>query len=190
MSQIEQLSSAKGKPMILHEGYIYTVERTTTTKSIFRCKNRDCKARCHTNSSMDAFVSQPTPHCHAPQPDRVPAIQLKNEIKARAATTDESTSTIIHSVLRTYPLSAAGQLPKNESLMLMIRRQRTTETVDADGRLPEKLRKTYRDEDFILHEDKKLIIFTTKTNLSILKQNKHWFADGTFKVCPDDYYQL
>ncbi|CAF5163888.1 unnamed protein product, partial [Rotaria magnacalcarata] len=139
---------------------------------------------------MDAFVSQPTPHCHAPQPDRVPAIQLKNEIKARAATTDESTSTIIHSVLRTYPLSAAGQLPKNESLMLMIPRQRTTETVDADGRLPEKLRKTYRHEDFILHEDKKLIIFTTKTNLSIPKQNKHWFADGTFKVCPDDYYQL
>ncbi|CAF4422699.1 unnamed protein product, partial [Rotaria magnacalcarata] len=49
---------------------------------------------------------------------------------------------------------AAGQLPKNESLMLMIQRQRTTETVDADGRLPEKLRKTYRDGGFILHEDK------------------------------------
>ncbi|CAF1516519.1 unnamed protein product [Rotaria sordida] len=72
----------------------------------------------------------------------------------------------------------------------MIRRQRTVETIDADGCLPEKLRKTYHDEDFILHEDKNLIIFTTKTNLSILKQNKHWFADGTFKVCPDDYYQL
>ena len=131
---------------------------------------------------MDAFLSLPTLHCHAPQPDCVPSIQLKNEIKARAATTDESTSTIIHSALRTYPLSAAGHLPKNESLMLMIRRQRTTETVDADGRLPENLRKTYRDEDFILHEDKKLIIFTTKTNLSILKQNKNWFTDGTFKV--------
>ncbi|CAF3586538.1 unnamed protein product [Rotaria socialis] len=168
--------------MVLHEGYIYTVERTTTTKLIFRCKNRDCKARCHTNLSMDAFLSLPTSHCHAPQPDCVPAIKLKNEIKARAATTDESTSTIIHSALRTYPLSAAGQLPKNESFMLMIRRQRTTETVDGNGRLPEKLRKAYRDEDFIMHEDKKLIIFTTKTNLSILKQNKHWFTDGTFKV--------
>ncbi|CAF4343910.1 unnamed protein product, partial [Rotaria magnacalcarata] len=108
----------------------------------------------------------------------------------RAARTDESTSTVIRSALRTYPLSAAGQLPKNESLMLMIQRQRTTETVDADGRLPEKLRKTYRDEGFILHEDKKLIIFTKKINLSILKQNKHWFANGTFKACPDDYYQL
>ena len=109
---------------------------------------------------------------------------MKNEIKARATTTDEQTSTILHSALRTYPLNAAGELPKNEARMLMIRRQRATEAVDVDanGRLPEKLRKTYRDEEFILHEDDKLIILITKTNLSILKQNKHWFADGTFKV--------
>ncbi|CAF1376405.1 unnamed protein product [Rotaria sp. Silwood1] len=139
---------------------------------------------------MDAFLAQPTSHSHAPQPDRVPAIQLKNDIKVHAVIIDEPTSAILHSALRTYPLNAAGELPSNEAPMLMIRRQLTVETVDVDGRLPEKLRKTYRDEDFILHEDKNLIIFTTKTNLSILKQNKHWFADGTFKVCPDDYYEL
>ncbi|CAF3646667.1 unnamed protein product [Rotaria socialis] len=190
MSQIEKLTTEKGKSMLLYEGFIYTVERTTTTKLILRCHNRDCKARCHTNVYMDAFVSQPTAHCHAPQPDRVPAIKLKEEIKTRAATTEEQSSIILHSALRNYPLNAAGQLPKNEALMLMIRRQRTAEAVDANGRLPDKLRKTYRDEDFILHEDNKLIIFTTQSNLSILKQNKHWFADGTFKVCPDDYYQL
>lgn len=171
--------------MIHYEGFIYTIERTTQTKLIFRCKNRDCKgentliidqlkekssmnlARCHTNTSMDAFLSPPTDHCHAPNPERVPAIRLKNEIKTRALTTDESTSTIIHSALRMYPLSAAGQLPKNEALMLMVRRQRTVETLDDNGRLPEKLRKTYRGEDFILYEEKNLIIFTTKMNLSI-----------------------
>ncbi|CAF4807820.1 unnamed protein product, partial [Rotaria sp. Silwood1] len=130
---------------------------------------------------MDVFLSQPTSHDHAPQPDHVPAIQLKNEIKARAATTDEPSSSILHSALRTYPISAAGQLPRSNALTLTVRRQRTAETVDANGRLPEKLRKTYRDEDFILHEDEHLIILTTKNNLSILKQNKHWFADGTFK---------
>ncbi|CAF4950134.1 unnamed protein product, partial [Rotaria magnacalcarata] len=150
-------------------------ERTTKTKSIFRCKNRDCKARCDTNLSMGALILLPTSHCHAPQPD---------------SRTDESASTIIHSTLRTYPLSDAGEHPKNEPLMLVIQRQRTTETVDPDGRLPGKFRKTYRDEGLILHEDKKLIIFTKKTNLYILKQNKHWFADRTFKVCLDDYYQL
>ena len=71
---------------------------------------------------MDAFLSQPTSHSHAPQPDRIPAIQLKDEIKTRAVTTDESTSSIVHSALRTYPVSAAGELSRNEALMLMIRR--------------------------------------------------------------------
>ncbi|CAF5101221.1 unnamed protein product, partial [Rotaria sp. Silwood1] len=94
--------------MMLHDGYIYTVERTTRTKLILRCQNRD--SRCHTNLSMDAILSQPTTHSHAPQSDRVPAIQLKNDIKARAVITDEPTSSIIHSALRTYPLSAAGEL--------------------------------------------------------------------------------
>ena len=122
---------------------------------------------------MDVFLSQPTSHSHALQPDRILAIQLKNEIKARATTTDESSSSILHSALRTYPLNAAGELPKNETLMLTIRRQRTVAKLDGDGRLPEDLRKTYRGGDFILFEDEHLIIFTTKTNLSILKQNKH-----------------
>lgn len=131
---------------------------------------------------MDAFLSQPTPHCHAPNPDLVPAIQLKSDIKARAAVTDEPTSSILHTALREYPLSAAGQLPKNDALMLTIRRQRAAPSLDPDGRLPEKLRKTDRGEDLILFESDKLIIFTTKSNLSILKKYKHWFADGTFKV--------
>ena len=99
--------------------------------------------------------------------------QLQGEIKTRAVMTDESTSLVVHSALRTYPLSAASELPINEALMLMIRRQRNVETVDVDGHLPDKFRKTYRDKDFILHEEKDVIIFTTKTNLSILKQHKH-----------------
>ena len=131
---------------------------------------------------MDAFLSHPTSHSHAPKPDQIPSIQLKGEIKARAAQTDESSSTILHSALCKYPLSAAGELPRSDALMLTIRRQRRAEKLDDNGRLPQKLRKTYRDEDFILHEDEQLISFTTKTNLYILKQNKHWFADGTFKV--------
>jgi hypothetical protein len=131
---------------------------------------------------MDTFLSQPTEHFHAPNPDRVPVIELKNEIKARAANSDEQSSSILHSVLRTYPLNAAGELPKTDTLMLTIRRQRASPAVNENGCLPEHLRKTDRGEEFVLYEDAKLIIFTTKSNLSVLKQCKHWFADGTFKV--------
>ena len=45
MSKIERLISIKGKPVILYEGYIYAVERATTTKLILRCQNRDRKVK-------------------------------------------------------------------------------------------------------------------------------------------------
>ena len=49
MSLIEKLLSEKGKPMIVHAGYIYTQERTTTEKIIFRCQNRSCKGNQYTD---------------------------------------------------------------------------------------------------------------------------------------------
>ena len=51
MSLIEKLFSEKGKPMVVHAGYIYTQERTTTMKIIFRCQNRSCKG----NQTIDLF---------------------------------------------------------------------------------------------------------------------------------------
>ena len=133
---------------------------------------------------MDTFLSQPTEHNHAPIPERVGAIQLTNQVKIRAQTSDEPTSAILHSALRTLPLSAASELPRTEMIMQTIRRQRATPSAaNKEEHLPEALRKTDRGEDFVLHEDTEIIIFTTNNNLSALKQSKHWFADGTFKVC-------
>ncbi len=45
MSIIQKFSSEKGKAMLGYEGYIYTLERKTDAKSIFRCQNRDCKGK-------------------------------------------------------------------------------------------------------------------------------------------------
>ena len=100
---------------------------------------------------MDSFLSQPTEHNHAPVPERVGAIQLTNQVKIRAQTSDEPTSTILHSALRTLPLSAASELPRTEMIMQTIRRQRATPSAASkEERLPEALRKTDRGEDFVL----------------------------------------
>ena len=40
---IQKFSSEKGKAMLGYEEQIYTLERKTDAKSIFRCQNRDCK---------------------------------------------------------------------------------------------------------------------------------------------------
>ncbi|CAF2070117.1 unnamed protein product [Rotaria magnacalcarata] len=94
--------------MLGSEGYIYTLKRKNDVKLIIRCQNRDCKGRCHTNPTMDAIVSGPTEHYHAPKPDLVPVLELKNKIKSRAAETEEPSSTILHSTMRYFPLDAAG----------------------------------------------------------------------------------
>ncbi|CAF1433378.1 unnamed protein product [Rotaria sp. Silwood1] len=182
--------SQKGKPLVVYDGFIYTLERQTTIKCIFRCQDRDCKARCHTNLTMDSFLSEPTKHSHPPNPERIPALELKTEIKIKAATSDEASSSILHSSMRSLPLNAVSNLPKDDSLMRSIRRQRSSPYSDPNSRLPDNLRKTDRGEKFILYEDNDMIIFTTRTNLSLLKECKHWFVDGTFKVCPNDFYQL
>ncbi|CAF1400086.1 unnamed protein product [Didymodactylos carnosus] len=92
--------------MIFHDGYTYTLERSTDIKLIFRCQKRDCKGRCHTNLATDLFLTPPTVHSHAPNPDHLPVVELNNQIKTRAATTDEASSTILHSALRAFPLDA------------------------------------------------------------------------------------
>ena len=176
--------------MLAYEGYIYTLERQTEAKKIFRCQNRDCKGRCHTNPSVDAIVSAPTDHCHAPNPHRLPVVELKNKIKSRAGDSEEPSSTILHNMIRSFPLDAAGQLPKSETLLRTIRRQRQAEPAGPDNQLIDRLKLTDRGENFVFHEDKTLIVFTTASNLGILKSCKHWFADGTFKVCPDEFYQM
>ncbi|CAF3339785.1 unnamed protein product [Rotaria socialis] len=190
MGKIEIFSTEKGKPLLVYDSYVYNLERKTKLKSIFRCQNRDCKGRIHTNLSMDSISSGPTAHSHSANLDKMSVIKLQKDIKSRAAISEEPTSNILHSALRTFPLHSAGSLPKNDSLIRSIRRQRQVEPLDKDGRLPSNLRKTDRGEDFVSNENKQLIVFTTKSNLLVLKNCKHWFADGTLKVCSDDFYQL
>ena len=97
-------------------------------------------ARCLTNLSMDTFLSQPNDHNHAPNPERIAAIELNNLIKAQAATSNEPTSAIVHSTLRTFLLNAASELPRTEMIMQAIRRQRQTPTAISTNGLPDDLK--------------------------------------------------
>ena len=136
---------------------------------------------------MDAILSGPTEHWHASDPNRLPVIDLKNKIKTRAADGEEPSSAILHSALRSFPLDSAGRLPRNETLLRTIRRQGEAEPTNPDKRLPDRLKQTDRGGNFVLHEDEKWVVFTTTSNLAVLKTCKHWFADGTFKVKKVNY---
>ncbi|CAF1195693.1 unnamed protein product [Adineta ricciae] len=139
---------------------------------------------------MDSFLKEPSEHTHAPDPDQVHVIRLKNELKTRGASSDEATSTILFEALRTIPLNVVADLPTNNALMQTIRRERPTIQLDENGHLPLAFRQTDRGENFVLYEDDSMVIFTCDKNLSVLKECPHWFMDGTFSICPKSFYQL
>ena len=129
--------------------------------------------RCHTNVDMNGFMKEPSEHSHAPDPNRLHIIRLKNEIKIRGASSDEGASTILSDVLRTAPLVVTAGLPSTEALLQTIRRERKPVQLDHGGRLPFMLRETDRGENFVLYEDDSMIIFTCEKNLSVLQECKH-----------------
>ena len=128
--------------MLGYKGYIYTVERQNQEKIVFRCKNRQCKGklkqkrisinfshwlgRCHTDPNMNTILSEPTERCHGPTIDQIPVIELKDRIKSRVLTSEEPTSNILYSEIKSFPLDAAGQVPQTDTLQRTIRRQRQT----------------------------------------------------------------
>jgi hypothetical protein len=137
---------------------------------------------CHTNPSMDAILSGSTDHCYAPNLSLAPVVALKNKIRIRTAETEEPSSTILHSVMLSFPLHSVGELPRDGSLLRTIRQQRQAGPLDSYNKRLASLKLTYRGDDFVLHEGKDLVIYTMDTNLGVLKTCRHWFADGTFTV--------
>ena len=126
---------------------------------------------------MDSFVQEPTSHSHAPNP-----IRLQNGIRERSESSEEATSIILHNALRTVPLNIAAELPSTDALEQCIRRQRPHADLESNSQLPLIVKRIDRGEGFVLHEDDSMIIFTSKSNLKVLKECQHWFCDGTFSV--------
>jgi hypothetical protein len=133
------------------------------------------------------ILSGLTDPCHAPNLSLAPVLALKNKIRIRAAETEEPSSTILHSVMRSFPLDSVSELPRGESLLRTIRPQRQAGPLDSHSKLPANLKLNDRGDNFVLHEGKQLIIYTTDTNLAVLKTCRDWFADGTFTVRCDDF---
>ena len=101
--------------------------------------------RCHTNLATDIILSGPTEHCHAPKPDLTLVLELKNQIKTGAVETEESSSRIFHSAIRSFPLDAASQLPQSETPSRSIRRQcQVPPAANSNNQLLDHLKQTDR----------------------------------------------
>ena len=61
--------------------------------------------------------------------------------------------------------------------------------------LPEQYQNTVAGEPFLIYDSgigdqERMFIFASEIGLQLLRESEHWYADGTFKVSPEIFYQF
>ena len=181
---MEFVATAKGRRKILLNGFGYVLDKTRGAVSYWTCNRRkECDARLSTRN--DVLMNAPPAHLHQPNPAKVAAEKTVADIRQRAQTSEEPTGSVIQNSTATFPLAAAGALPKKKTARLVRRKRKAPEGEN----ITEDLQRTTRGEQFLaLHDEETgLVILTTDENLQILSIHPHWFADGTFDSAPEGY---
>ncbi len=84
LSEMEFITTTRGARSLLHEGYMYTLNRRTADgHTYWRCHDRSCPGRAVTDSN-DQLVSCNDKHSHPPQPAERAVEIVKEKMKKRA----------------------------------------------------------------------------------------------------------
>ena len=118
-------------------------------------------------------------------------------MKARPNNSGEKTRTILSQGMVNLSETSIASLPRLESVKRTIRRHKS---VDQDSTInqasaPDRYMRTLKDETFLIYDSgigdtDRMLIFSTPKILSLLQESQSWFADGTFKVVPEQFFQL
>ena len=213
-STLEFVTSVRGKPKLLHEGYTYVYHKDRANGNVaWKCDQnnkvaKDKGAGCNatavtTGTTSTSNLEYAKPHSHPPAPGRVGADKLKNKLKG--ASTRDSTAKphrLVAESLADVPADVNNSLPENSSLKRMIQRKRKEEALAANPGLAQACDRSL----WLLYiplipltlwtvfdsgpGDDRIIMLTTLLNLDFLCESVRLCGDGTFKAAPVLWYQL
>lgn len=139
-------------------------------------------------------------HNHSGSVSNILKIKAVNKIKKRSRRTNEVTSNVLAQGISNLPPEVAAQIPRIESRKRTIQRVRKASRprlINPVNRaslvLTEFFSVTSKNEPFVLYNGggpDRLIIFSTKKNISLLKRCEVWCSDGTFSAVPSIFEQL
>ena len=131
-----------------------------------------------------------------------PRSKVRAGIKRRADTTQDTTQQILATEMQGVSETAAVNMPSLENIRRNIRYQRQDNPLpnplhrnDIPAILPHEYQVTSMEEPFLLldsgvDDPERFFIFGSNRGLQLLGQSQHWYADGTFKVCPQVFFQV
>lgn len=120
--------------------------------------------------------------------------------RAQEKNNHDSGGVIVRDHLANLTEEEAAALPSVASLERTARKRKYAAQNDAplphtraDIVLPTDLKMTPNQDQFLLYDSgdtNRILIFSTRSNMLLLNQHRHWYLDGTFKTVPPLYEQL
>ena len=141
-------------------------------------------------------------HTHPPSQIKWKITKLNSNKKRRATDTLDPARQILGTEVRNILEAVAVNIPLNESMRRNIRLQRQIRhkhpnpiAIEAIPELPQEFQVTSTGEQFMLYDSgvgdqNRMLLFAGSNAVELLKQSRHWFADGTFKVSPTIFFPV
>ena len=192
---------------IARDGYIYVFQKNLANDiRSFECELRrkgSCKARIKVDLG-DRVVGEVNEHTHPASGTKVEVCKLKSNKKESAENTGLPPQNILGNELVHASATAVANLPRLENMRRTIRHQRQDhdQPINPLSReaIPDNISLLYQQTEnrqrFLLFDSgsvdgqNRILIFASDNGLQLLRDSEDWFCDGTFKVCPEIFFQF
>ena len=203
----DTLRSTRSKDKLVIIGFIYTLNKSTELEHWVCEKRGQCKARVTIGDGLvivkpNCIKDIQDSHTHGPDVPRIDMLKGYNRMKERAnENLEESTRSIFSNGVATFGDSSLIKLSKTDSIKRTIRKHKNglesfgNPAHASEIQILDKYKVTPKGETFlqfdsVVGDSNRIIMFARPKVLLILKTSESWYADGTFKVAPQQFYQL
>ena len=195
MSTLTISTTEKQKPLLLLNGFSYTIDKSSETKTYWKCeysRTTKCKGRVHTDLNRTTVLTDATEHNHPASAVKSEVRLFQEKIRTRAVASKESTQQVIDTCLTLASDQMVARLPSFKHIKRTIQRQRQLNDLPQIPHdknfvtVPTSLAVTIRSENFLQFDsgpgDHRILIFASSNQLDILSKSEEILIDGTFKV--------
>ena len=200
MAEIRYSKTTRGGSVLIHEHFMYTLEKRMIGKTFWRCRQRTCSGRLLMTTD-DKSVKVTIPHFHVADKAGVLADEARVKIKERAIDNMETPRQLYQNCIATMPKQAAALLKfsavqrnvsnARQRIALPLAQPTSLKDIETDPYM----KRTLDDEPFLLEDTgaedtERIIVFGTQADLRELLLSEIWLGDGTFKACPPLFMQV
>jgi len=196
--------SKRGRKTFIYRNFEFWLYRENRKgQTLWRCSKREtfkCRATLKTFEGTVVETSNPD-HTHTGNVANALARKAINDMKVRMTDTIATPSASQGAIITQLPGQVQMALPKRSSLSRVLRRHRQINSMIANGNaplppIPQNLTFNIppRYQQLLLSDtgtgNERVLIFGERDLLLAMSRAEIWLADGTFKVCPQLFFQL